>query len=64
MAELIDKNNPKFAEVFNFLNDARYNYDFVKYAKGVHNVDYADALLRKSMENLNKAEGIFKGRKQ
>lgn len=64
VAKGIDKNNKKFEEALNLVNDARYNYDFVKYAKGVHNVDYADALLRKAMENLTKAEEIFKGKKK
>ncbi|MDD5672744.1 MAG: NapC/NirT family cytochrome c [Chitinivibrionales bacterium] len=39
------------------LADAQYNYDFVKYAKGVHNIDYAldlltwsDAALKKVIE--------------
>jgi len=59
----IDKTNLKFAEAAKLVNDARYNYDFVKYAKGVHNVDYAEALLRKAMENLKRAEELLRSKK-
>jgi len=56
MLKLVDKSNPKYEEVSKLVNDARYNFDFVKYAKGVHNVEYSNALLGKALEFLKKAE--------
>ena len=35
-------------------NEAKYNYYFVKDARGVHNIDYAGALLKKAEENLDR----------
>ena len=51
------KNNPQAAGL---IKDARYNYYFVKDARGVHNFDYAAALLKKADENLDKAISIRK----
>jgi nitrate/TMAO reductase-like tetraheme cytochrome c subunit len=36
------------------LEEAIYNYELVKWGKGVHNIEYADALLNKAEENLKK----------
>ncbi|MBI5376200.1 MAG: response regulator [Candidatus Schekmanbacteria bacterium] len=42
-------------------DDAKYNIEFVEYSKGVHNIDYAIALLDKSKEYINQArEMLFK----
>lgn len=34
------------------LEEAIYNYELVKWGKGVHNVEYADALLNRAEEIL------------
>ena len=60
MVKLVDKSNPKYEEVSKLVNDARYNVDFVRYGKGVHNVEYSNALLNKALEFLKKAEESLK----
>lgn len=51
------KNHPQAARL---IKDAKYNYYFVKDAKGVHNFDYATALLKKAEENLDQALTLLK----
>lgn len=48
------------AKANNLLAEAKYNYYFVRDAKGAHNFDYASALLKKAEENLDKALSILK----
>jgi hypothetical protein len=38
-------------------DDAKYNYDFVTYAKGVHNIEYALNLLKYSDSVFVKVAG-------
>ena len=42
------------------LRDAEYNYDFVKESHGIHNPDYAEALLQ---DAINKLDAILKDHK-
>lgn len=51
------KHDPKAS---NLHNEAKYNYSFVKDSKGVHNVDYAKALLKKADDNLDIINSILK----
>ena len=44
----------------NLFNEAKYNYYFVKDAKGVHNIDYAQALLKKAEEDLDRINSTLK----
>lgn len=37
------------------LGDARYNFDLVRYGRGVHNLDYAQAILKAVRDNAAKA---------
>ncbi len=37
------------------LNDARYNYNLVRYGKSVHNITYADRLLQQTRHSLTRA---------
>lgn len=41
--------------------DARYNYNFVKFGMGIHNVNYAEALLKVAKKNCEQVEEL--GRK-
>jgi nitrate/TMAO reductase-like tetraheme cytochrome c subunit len=50
----------KYLEAKRLYADAKYNYSFVKDAKGVHNFEYAAALLKKSEEDLDKIISILK----
>src|SRR3990172_2749186 len=47
-AELVDAASDSFA-------DARFNLELVSRGRGVHNVAYANALLRKSHDDMNRA---------
>jgi hypothetical protein len=46
-------------EVQRLLDDAGYNVRFVKLARGVHNVNYATALLNTAIENCTQAGKII-----
>ena len=48
-------------KVARLLDDAEYNIRFVKLAHGVHNPNYATAMLNLSLENCKKATDILKG---
>jgi hypothetical protein len=52
-------NGKQKEEALKLYNDALYNYNFVYYGKGVHNIEYATELLAKSEENLNKAKELL-----
>jgi hypothetical protein len=54
--------DPKVArKARKLLTDARFNYNFVKFGKGIHNVNYSDALLKVARDNCNKVKEL--GRK-
>jgi formate-dependent nitrite reductase cytochrome c552 subunit len=48
-------------KVARLLDDAEYNIRFVKLAHGVHNPNYATALLNVSLENCKKSTALLKG---
>ncbi len=50
----------KNSQALALYQDAQYNYYFVRDAKGVHNFDYAAALLKKADENLDRALALLK----
>jgi hypothetical protein len=44
--------NPKVVRrARKLIADARFNYNFVKFGKGIHNVNYSEALLKVAREN-------------
>jgi len=49
------------AEAKQLLEDAQFNYDFVKYGKGIHNLNYSLALLEKAREDAKQAVAIVRG---
>lgn len=53
------KRDKNYVNAYKLYTDARYNYNFVNYAKGVHNVDYAETLLNKSIQNLKDAKALL-----
>ena len=48
-------------KVSRLIDDAEYNVRFVKLAHGVHNPNYATAMLSAAVDNCNKATKILKG---
>jgi hypothetical protein len=51
--------DPKVArQARKLIVDARFNYNFVKFGKGIHNVNYSDALLNKARENCKKVKEL------
>jgi len=44
-----------YAQVKKLVDDASYNYDFVDYGKGIHNIWYSHALLAKAREYSTQA---------
>ncbi len=48
------------AQAKKLLEEAKYNIDLVKFGKSVHNVQFADELLRGAHANLNKAIKLIK----
>jgi nitrate/TMAO reductase-like tetraheme cytochrome c subunit len=62
MVTRLKKTNPEVSRrARKLLADARYNYNFVKFGKGVHNVQYSEALLQVARENCKQIEEL--GRK-
>lgn len=60
--KLLKGADPKMArKARKLLTDARFNYNFVKFGKGIHNVNYSDALLKVARDNCNKVKEL--GRK-
>jgi nitrate/TMAO reductase-like tetraheme cytochrome c subunit len=57
----VPKIHKNYRKAFKLYKDARFNYEFVKYAKGVHNVEYADALLNKAKEYAEKSISLLSG---
>ena len=53
------KGDKNYVSAYKLYTDARYNYNFVNYARGVHNIDYSDALLNKAKVNLKEAKDIL-----
>ncbi|MBI5700513.1 cytochrome c3 family protein [Candidatus Saganbacteria bacterium] len=53
LAAYEEKQDKKYIKSLTLYNEAKYNYYFVKDAKGVHNIDYAEALLKKAGEDLD-----------
>lgn len=47
--------SPNYAKVKQLVDDAVFNYDFVEYGKGIHNISYSKALLAKSREYAKQA---------
>jgi nitrate/TMAO reductase-like tetraheme cytochrome c subunit len=45
-------------EISKAIDDARFNIDFVKDARGVHNIDYALSILEHSRKELEKASSL------
>ena len=58
MAEKKFGESPKSEELSRSLNNARYNYFFVKDSPGIHNVGYSLALLEAAENRLNQALGL------
>jgi hypothetical protein len=57
---LITASGRKNGQALALYNDAKYNYYFVRDAKGAHNIDYATALLKKADENLERTLTLLK----
>lgn len=47
-------------EAGGLLDEAQFNCDLVRYGRGVHNVQYSDALLSKAKEDLEKISVLLK----
>jgi nitrate/TMAO reductase-like tetraheme cytochrome c subunit len=47
--------SPNYAKVQQLVDDAVFNYNFVTYGKGIHNITYSKALLVKAREFANQA---------
>jgi len=56
-ANLIIIQNNKKDKLYTLYKDAEYNYHFVKDSKGAHNYEYAQELLKKAEDNLDKVIG-------
>lgn len=65
--ELIKKlkqDQPNYLKVMRLYKDALHNYDFVKYGQGVHNMEYALALLAYTKKNAQEISSLIsQGRK-
>lgn len=59
--DALAKDDPRRAKAKDVLDLARFNRDFVQAAFGLHNPDYAIALLEKSAEDAAKALRIING---
>jgi nitrate/TMAO reductase-like tetraheme cytochrome c subunit len=46
---------PSYKQIKQLVDDAVYNYDFVEYGKGIHNIAYSKALLAKAREYSKQA---------
>ncbi len=53
------KANGELPRAYGLIKDAKFNYDFVKNARGIHNPFYAVDLLKVSNEFLNEAEKLL-----
>ncbi len=51
----MNQRSSQYGQVKQLIEDAIYNYNFVVNGKGVHNIDYAVRLLKKSVSNLSEA---------
>lgn len=60
LASYPDKQDKKYMKGSALLNDVKYNYYFVRDAKGIHNIDYAEALLKKADEDLDAIVSLLK----
>ena len=63
LAEL-DSTDENYKQIRTLYEDARYNYHFVEKARGVHNFDYAVALLGEARKNLELCISMLNERKK
>ncbi len=54
-----NKNHRNASKAKKMIEDARFNYNFVKYGKAVHNLTYSNQLMSKSYELLSNAIKIL-----
>ncbi len=57
-----DKGYKNYRRAYKLYSDAKHNYDFVEYGRGVHNVDYADILLARARENSEEVISLLSER--
>jgi hypothetical protein len=56
--------NPNLAQAKKLYDDARHNFEFVKFSKGVHNVDYALSLLSFADQSAEKINSLLSQKKE
>lgn len=54
MLSQISADAPNFAFLKNLYDSAHYNYDFVRFSTGIHNIYYSAKLLEKANDDLDK----------
>ncbi len=59
LVQSLNKEDKGYQEVSKLLEDAEYNYNFVKFGKGLHNVSYANTLIEVSRNNARKVISIL-----